>query len=45
MKAIYINACANNRETIKLAVEKSIGKSEFKDKNSVDTFYGAWDTH
>lgn len=40
MKPIYINAYTNNRETIKLVVEKSIGESEFKDKNSVDTFYG-----
>ncbi len=44
MVPTYINAYANNRETIKLVVEKMIGKSEFKGESSVDAFCGAWDT-
>ncbi len=44
MVPTYINAYANNRDTIRLVVEKIIGKSKFKGISSVDAFCGAWDT-
>ena len=44
MVPTYINAYNSDRETIRLTVEKIIGKSEFKGVSSVDVFCSAWDT-
>lgn len=44
MVPTYINAYDNEQETIRLVVEKIIGKSEFKGESSVDAFCDAWDT-
>lgn len=44
MVKTYINAYSSNESTVKMMIEKLMGRSTFKGKSPVDPFAGLWDT-
>lgn len=44
MVKTYINAYSSNESTVKMMIEKLMGRSSFKGKSPVDPFAGLWDT-